>query len=165
MNHLIAVGRGALFAIGLALVGVGASAGLPPDTSPAHLDEFHCQYCGMVGENSHKFVNVDCSGTDNGCKDCHEFNACHLDTQTGTCDGNHNPCAETFASAVETVSVALKENDHLGLVRAVNVHQRVHWNVDRQLLQVLDCNGRVGFQASVAFDVALKVDEMVRSTQ
>ena len=73
-----------VFAIVALTAAISCSA---PTVSASEADGFHCQYCSMVSESSHKFNNVDCSETGNGCKDCHVLNQCHSDTQSGTCDG------------------------------------------------------------------------------
>jgi hypothetical protein len=87
-----------LLAVAIASVSIAAA---PSATSHfgGMAAAFHCQVCWEYESGpSHQFLSTECSSDQPQCFDCHEFNSCHSDIQSGRCFSFHNYCAASFAA-------------------------------------------------------------------
>lgn len=107
--------------------------------------------------------------------DCQTFNSCHPDWQIGYCTAWHCGCqAETCGSNTEVRSVALEqplpaETEVRRLSHGTNgsevrqfLHansERVSYNRDRSVIQIMGCGGRVQAQFAVPRSVADYFDQ------
>lgn len=112
----------------------------------------HCEWCYNIGQQ-HGFTGVDCESTeidpDSGCYDCHVFNACHENTQSGSCSQFHSGCTGGDLD-LDALELAVATGQWRTLI-ADSEHSKIRWNAERGAIQVFDCLGRaVGHYPIVA---------------
>lgn len=120
------------------------------------------EVCGSCTSNSflwswsHRFGGS-CGGGGGGggtgCYDCHAFNACHSNTQDGTCQNWHSGCAgggeESRAQPLDKgffqlVESAAGTNNPRAIRTIVAAHRGiVELNDDRPALQIKNCKGAI----------------------
>ena len=132
----------------LAALTLGALAGGPPAATSA--GTFSCGQCFEAFDGrGHNFTYGPgaCGPSGKLCMDCMAFNACHLNTQQGSCSEWHYFCA---GSAVETallgaeVEAALAAADPGKLQSLLGgARDRVTLNPGRMAVQVTGCVGVV----------------------
>lgn len=99
----------------------------------------HCETCYNHGSDHHFHGNA--CGDGPQCFNCHTWNSCHPDDQTGRCDQWHWSCHREQQAAVED---AVDAGDLPALRRLLAESDgKVTLNVARSAVQVSGCGGHV----------------------
>lgn len=75
--------------------------------------------------------------------DCNSFNACHGNSQSGTCSGNHWGCGVSLAMLVERLNTSIVRGDvaRVGALIAANP-SRVRFDPATGRVAIRDCDGK-----------------------
>jgi hypothetical protein len=128
---------------------------------PAGESAFHCQRCYNFGseEEAHQFSSIECDASEMMCMDCHSFNACHSNIQSGSCWGNHSYCGATLSEDVQALRVAVSERDAERV--ELLLHERpatLVYNRERGLIQFRACRGALVGQVAVPHEIVAVLD-------
>ena len=98
----------------------------------------------------HDDGDVDWEEESGGCKDCQLFNSCHTNWQDDVCDVYHWNCASLSAAMVLELKEAVRKLSAEDLARLVaRGSGRLRIEIERGVVQVLDCAGAVFAQEQV----------------
>lgn len=112
-------------------------------------EEEVCAFCSF-SFGKHKFSGITCTAEHNGCFSCDDTPddhiGCHAYQWEGECGDQHSDCeegGETLAAVQDALLEAAEANDHEAIAHLISVdsYSRIHFNADRQALQVTGCTG------------------------
>lgn len=97
---------------------------------------------GNGGGGMHQFTTGTACTWTTDCYDCHAFNACHTNSQSGTCTANHWTCGVNQAFVGELREAAGRKDGGVALLRVA--HGRKGIEVRGAYVIVRNCRGEVG---------------------
>lgn len=158
MLHKMVGKAGVVFSLAMALMLTGATSSSDRANGLARLGCYLCDQDWDGEEWEHSFAGLtECTPEQAYCMQCGEFgNECHTESESGQCNV-HLPCGETLVVANEAARIELTDIHALkGFVRR---HGRmVHLNAARNVLQLMDCSGKVRGQIPLSVEVVAALE-------